>query len=207
VTADPQTIPSISIPARPSAPANPSNLSASKASASTADPGPDTNPEDLTRATEELLYYSDYNCNNFLSRAFELRTNKGFFESVLGLVLSGTTTIITPISSVPELVPTSLNGGNTVIAGEKTTFESSYYANKSFDIMEAGIQTRRKTLRDRIEARLCMTELNLHKECDLPQVGSNPPLQSFCLYWHCPSLGGRYGVRPRVFDRRRAEGT
>ncbi len=129
---------------------------------------PERNPVELIEDTHILLAASDYNCDNFLARAFAAKTNTGFFSSVFSSILSAAGTVLTPAAGIPLLVPTSLQAGNSAITGGTAAFDANYYASKSFDIMETGISAARKQRRAEIYARLCVTDDRPSQECDIP---------------------------------------
>ncbi len=107
--------------------------------------------------THDLIWHSDYNCYNFLARASSFKTNAGVSQGVISAILSATTTIMTPISSVPALVPTAINGGNSAIGGSIAAINSGYFASQSFEVMEVAIEAKRRILRSEINARICRT--------------------------------------------------
>jgi hypothetical protein len=136
---------------------------------------PEADPVQLIENTHILLAASDYNCDNFLARAFAAKTNTGFFSSLFSSIISATGAVITPAAGVPDLVPTSLQAGNSAITGGTAAFDANYYAGKSFDIMEAGILAARKQRRAEIYARLCATDTrpqgeSSKQDCDIPKT-------------------------------------
>jgi len=189
VAVNPKSIPIIQVPFEPSCEQKQGNETVAQGGAAPAAPAPAPDAtvqqscastdrvakaNQIRAVTESLLYYSLYNCNNFLSRAFAVKTDVGFSQGLISTILSGTTTIITPVASIPSLVPTAINGGNTVLSGGVTDFNSAFYSSKSFDVMEAGIVAERQILRRQIEARLCMTEVNSTTVCSIPKSDNYP---------------------------------
>jgi hypothetical protein len=114
-------------------------------------------PFQIERKTYALLAVADYNCSNFLAGAFAVKGDSAFLATLISTILSASTTVITPVSSIPELVPTAINGGNTAITGSAVALDSNFFAKQSFDVMEAGILANRALQRAQIHARICET--------------------------------------------------
>jgi len=141
-------------------------------------------PQQIERKTRDLLGMSDYNCRHFLDSAFAVKSDTSFASSLISTIFSATTTVITPISEIPALVPTAINAGNTATTGAATALDSNFFAKQSFDVMAQGIKASRAQRRAEIDARLCQTfHMFINKDgkakrkdtgCDVPKNGDYP---------------------------------
>ncbi len=92
-----------------------------------------------------LLWISDYNCSNFLSRAFAVRSTFDLASKFIGDLASaasaGTAAAAPGVSAGLDVV-------NLLVGKANSNFDSQFYANTTFDAMEAAIsaeRTKRKT--------------------------------------------------------------
>jgi hypothetical protein len=139
-------------------------------------------PRQIQKKTRDLLAMSDYNCRHFLDGSFAIKSDSSFSSSLMSTILSGTTTVITPISEIPVLVPTAINAGNAAQTSAAAALDSNFFAKQSFDVMAEGIKANRAQRRAEIDARLCKTfhmmmskkAKKTDKLCDIPQNGDYP---------------------------------
>lgn len=103
------------------------------------------------RAIITVLALSDRNCNNFRAKVFAFRTGANFAGGFLNTVLSGTSAI-TALASGPAA--SGLSAANTVIGSGLSGINSSYYANKILDQIDAEIQIQRAQMQSQILARI-----------------------------------------------------
>jgi len=108
-------------------------------------------PEDqagsaLRDATLDLLLgLSDYNCSNFLSRAYAIRSSFDLASKYIGDLASAAsagTVVAAPALSV------ALDGVNLLVGKANSNFDSQFYADKTFQALESAIsaeRTKRKT--------------------------------------------------------------
>lgn len=105
--------------------------------------------------TLTLLNLSDYDCTQFLARAFAFKTNATFMQNLVNSSVSGTAAVTAFTSGVAT---SGLSVGNAVIGNALHAMNSNYFAGKSFDVMETAIRARREILRTRIRERLCVSQ-------------------------------------------------
>jgi hypothetical protein len=92
-----------------------------------------------------LLGLSDYNCSNFLSRAYAFRSTFDLTSKFIGdlaTAASAGTVVAAPGVSV------GLDGVNLLIGKANSNFDSQFYADKTFQALESAIaaeRTKRKT--------------------------------------------------------------
>jgi hypothetical protein len=132
-------------------------------------PGGTVDPSILANDVGAVLQISDYNCTNFLSRAFALKTSTGFFRSLINGAVSSTAAVIS-LAGAPALVTSGISAGNAVIGGGVDSLNSEYFAGQTFNAFETGIRARREVLLTNVRQRLCATEKEKEK-C----VYANPP--------------------------------
>ena len=144
--------------------------------------------ERIAHKTDTLIAISDYNCGNFLAKAFASKTGVDFGSTLTTVVLSGSSAVLGLAGGVPALVPAAISAGNSAIAGGAAAFDTTFFAKQSFDIMEAGILAERQLQRAQINARICETFLDLcrlprdQKDCVIPK-SDNYPGYTPTRYW------------------------
>ena len=111
----------------------------------------------LSAEQHDLIYHSDYNCNNFLARVFAARANASFGKSFFNTLISGVNTVITPATAIPSLIPTALSASNTVVSGTVADYVDAYVENQSLQDLEKAILAKRMLLRSEMKARICRT--------------------------------------------------
>jgi hypothetical protein len=92
-----------------------------------------------------LLGISDYNCSNFMGRAYAVRSTFDVLSKVIGDIA---TAVSAGTVSVAPAVSGGLDGLNLVVGKSNSDFDSEFYANKTFEALESAIaaeRTKRKT--------------------------------------------------------------
>jgi len=92
-----------------------------------------------------LLWISDYNCSNFLSRAFGVRSTFDLASKYIGDLASAASA---GTASAAPGVSAGLDVVNLLVGKANSNFDSQFYANATFDAMESAIsaeRTKRKT--------------------------------------------------------------
>ena len=122
----------------------------------------DIDPKDsfiptLAEQQHDLIYHSNYNCNNFLPKVFATRANASFGKSFFNTLISGVNTVITPAVGIPTLIPTALSASNTVVSGTVADYVDAYVENQSLQDLEKAILAKRQILRLEMKARICAT--------------------------------------------------
>jgi hypothetical protein len=96
-------------------------------------------------ALDLLLWISDYNCSNFLSRAYGVRSTFDLASKFIGDLATAASA---GTVSVAPGVSVGLDVVNLLVGKANSNFDSQFYANATFDAMEAAIsaeRTKRKT--------------------------------------------------------------
>ena len=138
-------------------------------------PDQNTKADSIAHKTDTLIAVSDYNCANFLAKAFASKTGVDFGSTVTTILLSGSSAVLGLAGGVPALAPAAISAGNSAIAGGAAAFDTTFFAKQSFDIMEAGILAERQLQRAQINARICETYKELKrlpsdvKDCVIPK--------------------------------------
>jgi hypothetical protein len=146
-----------------------------------------------------LLWISDYNCSNFLSRAYGVRSTFDLARKFIGDLASAASA---GAASAAPGVSAGLDVVNLVVGKANSNFDSQFYANATFDAME--------------EERLHRPDRELVM---LPRPRRYPG--SGCVWYallpqprsperrrdHGPRYSGRLGDRPALPIARRAAST
>jgi hypothetical protein len=87
-----------------------------------------------------LLWISDYNCSNFLSRAFSARSTFDLASKYIGDLASAASA--GTVSAAPG-VSVGFDVANLLVGKANSNFDSQFYASATFDAMEAAISAER----------------------------------------------------------------
>lgn len=109
-------------------------------------------PDAVQPTVYQILDTSDYNCINFLNRAFALRVNGSFFKDLVSTGISSTAAVVSLVG--PAVITSGLSAGNAVIGGGFSAFLSNYFANKGMIDLITDIINSRHRIRERIQPRL-----------------------------------------------------
>jgi hypothetical protein len=99
----------------------------------------------------QVLSLSDRSCDNFRAKVFAFRTSATFAGGFFNSILSGTSAITALVSGPAG---SALSAANLATGSALNGINSSYYANKMMDQLDADIETRRSSLRSQILARV-----------------------------------------------------
>jgi hypothetical protein len=146
----------------------------------------------ISDRTQTLIAISDYNCGNFLAKAFAFKTGTDFGSSFASTMLSSASSVLGLAGGVPALVPSAISAGSAAITGTTAAFDANFFAKQSFNIMEGGILAQRQLLRAQMNARICQgyKDLGLLPPAE-NQVCSIPPRTPYpgytpTRYWTMP---------------------
>jgi hypothetical protein len=91
-------------------------------------------------ALDLLLWISDYNCSNFLSRAFSVRSTLDLASKFIGDLASAASA--GTVSAAPG-VSVGFDVANILVGKADSNFDSQFYANATFNAMETAISAER----------------------------------------------------------------
>jgi hypothetical protein len=94
-----------------------------------------------------LLAISDYNCSNFLNRAFSVRSTLDFTSKLVADLATGASA---GTASVAPGVSAGLSGLNLVLGKTDAEFAATYYADKTFSALEKAITAERTKTKTQI---------------------------------------------------------
>lgn len=102
-------------------------------------------------AVLKVLYLSDRSCDNFRASVFAFRTGANYASGLFTTLFSGTSAI-TALFSGPAA--SALSATNLAQSSALNGLNSSYYANKMIDQLDAEMEARRQELKSQILARM-----------------------------------------------------
>lgn len=107
-----------------------------------------TNQDDTIR---QLMYWSDYNCNNFRARVFSFRSNVTYVGAITSGLLASTGAI-TALVAGP--VAAGLSGASAAVISAITPLNNAYYADYTMGKLDQYIVQQRAEMRQCIEQRM-----------------------------------------------------
>ena len=110
-------------------------------------------PSQATRdnAILTVLYLSDRSCANFRAKVFAFRTSASFAGGFFNSILSGTSAITALVSGPAG---SALSAANLATGSALNGINSSYYANKMMDQLDAEMDAQRNALKAQILAHI-----------------------------------------------------
>lgn len=100
-------------------------------------------PQDTDEVIDYLIGVSDMNCSNFMHRVFASKANMDFTD---GLVSNLATSAATATAHVDPTVSAALNVANLVVGNSMDSFNSTYFLDKTFQALEAAINSERQRI-------------------------------------------------------------
>ena len=117
-----------------------------------------------------VLYLSDRSCDNFRAKVFAFRTSATFASGFLNSILSGTGAIAS-LASGPA--GAGLAAANLATGNALNGINSSYYANKMIDQLDAEMEAQRRQLKSQILARI-QTTASIPNASEEPAAAPSP---------------------------------
>ncbi len=114
-----------------------------------------SNPDLQNDIIRQLMYWSDYNCNNFRARVFSFRSNVTYVGAVTSGLLASTGAI-TALVAGP--VAAGLSGASAAVTSAITPINNSYYADYTMGKLDELIVQERADMKHCIEQRMAATE-------------------------------------------------
>jgi hypothetical protein len=108
-------------------------------------------PDTQDNIIRQLMYWSDYNCNNFRARVFSLRSNVTYVGAVTSGLLASSGAI-TALVAGP--VAAALSGASAAVTSAITPINNSYYADYTMGKLDELIVQERADMKHCIEQRM-----------------------------------------------------